>query len=44
MGEYTIISTENNKARPLKTIAERIYTKSMSAGAGTHTCKKQPLS
>ena len=40
MREYTIISTENNKASPLKTIAERIYTKSMSAGyPGTHTCK-----
>ena len=30
----------NNKASPLKTIAERIYTKNMSAGfSGTHTCK-----
>ncbi|MBR2415936.1 MAG: hypothetical protein IKB11_04190, partial [Bacteroidaceae bacterium] len=33
MREYPIINTENNKASPLKTIAERIYTKSMSAGA-----------
>lgn len=32
MREYTIINTENNKASPLKTIAERIYTKNMSAG------------
>ncbi len=40
MRKFPIISTENNKASPPKTIAEIIYTKSMSAGfSGTHTCK-----